>query len=510
MTPFFAHSFGADKSEWEALHVHLQRVSDLAHEFGARFGAGEIAAFAGLLHDAGKYHPDFLRRLDGEAIRHDHSTAGAKIAVEHYGPTGKLIAPAIAGHHAGLANWLPSEGEKTPVSTRLANAAGISDVRGRMLADGLVLPSVPSGPGLRASGAPGFQRAFLARMIFSCLVDADFLATEAFYAASEGWAVPRGSDLDLSALKARFDVWMENKTAGAPSTPVNRLRNELLGQVRGRVSCEPGLFTLTVPTGGGKTLLSLAFALDHAVRHGLDRIVVVIPYTSIIDQTASVYREALTLAVDDPTLIEHHSAFDPDHAPREREEDRASGRDKLRLSMENWDAPIVLTTAVQFFESLFADRPSRCRKLHRLTNSIIVVDEAQTMPHAFLRPCVAALGELARNYRASVVLSTATQPALRETENPKRSFKGGFRGDSELAPDLGALFAALRRTRLVQSEPLGNGASPRVWDSRTRLSASSIRALMRAHCLSESAACRARGTSPRSCVPPTGRCWAAG
>jgi CRISPR-associated endonuclease/helicase Cas3 len=287
-------------------------------------------------------------------------------------------------------------------------------------------------------------------MLFSCLVDADYIETERFYARIEGQEPERDGFPPLNALAVALDRHLAEMVETVPDTPVNRLRAEILAHVRSQSDRAQGVFTLTVPTGGGKTLAALAFALDHARQYGLDRVIFVIPFTSIIDQTASVYRAALAPYGDG--VLEHHSAFD---------ESRLSNRegfDKLRLAMENWSAPVVVTTAVQFFESLFADRPSRCRKLHNIARSIVVLDEAQTLPQHLLRPCVAVLDELARNYRTSIVLSTATQPALRDIDDPARSFPGGFRDVHELAPNPPSLFAAFKRVRIeVARKPLGDG-----------------------------------------------------
>ena len=216
--------------------------------------------------------------------------------------------------------------------------------------------------------------------------------------------------------------------------------------------CRLGLFTLTVPTGGGKTLASLSFALEHAVRHGLRRVVYVIPFTSIIEQTAEVFRQALNTSDD---VLEHHASFDWERAAEARRDDGEGpdGLAKLRRAAENWDVPIVVTTAVQFFESLFAARTSRCRKLHNLAGSVIVLDEAQTLPIPLLRPCMAALQELTANYNASVVLCTATQPALRQQDG----FKNGFPIDDtrELAPEPKDLYARLKRVKVEHlTEPV--------------------------------------------------------
>jgi CRISPR-associated endonuclease/helicase Cas3 len=283
-------------------------------------------------------------------------------------------------------------------------------------------------------------------MLFSCLVDADFLETEAFYARAKGEPVEHGGFAGISVLSHRLQRYMEDKRAASPESSINALRGRVLDRAVGKATLSPGLFTLTVPTGGGKTLASLSFALEHAVFHSMERVIYVIPYTSIIEQTAGIFREALNTTDD---VLEHHANFDWEAAASRdsivgADDEGPGGVNKLRRAAENWDAPIVVTTAVQFFESLFANRTSRCRKLHNLAGAVIVLDEAQTLPIHLLRPCMAALDELCRNYGASVVLCTATQPALRE----KDGFKwGGFRidDDRELAPEPQALYHALKR-----------------------------------------------------------------
>jgi CRISPR-associated endonuclease/helicase Cas3 len=457
---WFAHSVQSgdglvadDQSRWELLGVHLRAVANRARSFSEKFGSGEMGYATGLLHDLGKYHPDFQRRLAGEHIRVDHSTAGAAAAITLYGPyLGKLLAYAIAGHHTGLADGVrDGETRRTPLKDRLASKADAAGELALAKQDGLTPPKELSAPALRpSSDYSGFFYTFFGRMMFSALVDADFLETEKFYAEVEGWTPERGDETPIATLKRSLDGWLADKMVDAPDTPVNRLRAEILAHARARAIEKPGVFKLTVPTGGGKTLTSLAFALDHVLAHGLDRVVYVIPYTSIIEQTAEVFRGALGPYAD--SVLEHHSAFD------ETEVERREGREKLRLAMENWDARIVVTTAVQFFESLFADRPSRCRKLHNLARSVVVLDEAQTLPLPVLRPCVMALQELVRNYATSVVLCTATQPALERTGDPVRSFEGGFEGARELAPEPGLLFSALKRVRIEHAGTLEDAA----------------------------------------------------
>lgn len=441
---FFAHSTPLpDRSDWQPLRHHLQRVGEIAREFGAWFQGQELTEVAGLLHDIGKYTDDFQRRIAGDAIRVDHATRGAMLAVERYGPVGQLLAYGIAGHHAGLANG-STGGNRAALRERL-RGTGLPLLRDDWRRE-VTLPERLDPPRLRVcKERSGFQAAFLARMVFSCLVDADYLDTEAFY---DGIA-PADQHNDRSALRAvepprltvlreRLDSYLSRFIA---DSDVNRVRADILAQVRNNAELVPGLFSLTVPTGGGKTLASLAFALDHAIRHGLRRVIFVIPFTSIVEQNAAVFRAALG-DLGEPAVLEHHSAFVPASPPRSDAE-RYQAQEKLRLAMENWDAPIVVTTAVQFFESLFAARPSQCRKLHNIAGSVVILDEAQTLPLKLLRPAVAAIDELARNYRSSLVLCTATQPALNAPD-----FRGGLDDVRELAPNPPELFRKLDRVRV--------------------------------------------------------------
>ncbi len=443
MHTFFAHS-GAqpDKSDWQPLNEHLEAVGRLAAERAAPFGGQQLAQITGLLHDLGKYTDEFQRRINGDLIRVDHATRGAMLAVERYGPVGRLLAYGIAGHHAGLANGR-DPGERSTLDERL-KGQGLPVLLDRwqqeiQLPERLQLPAIT---GRRERVA--FQQAFLARMLFSCLVDADFLDTEAFYNRIEQRPSLRpGQQPTLTELRTALDQHLAGFSA---DSPVNRIRADILTHVRQQAECSPGLFSLTVPTGGGKTLASLAFALDHAIRHGLRRVIYVIPFTSIVEQNAAVFRRALGV-LGEQAVLEHHSAFSDD-----RSKDRQA-RDKLRLAMENWDMPIIVTTAVQFFESLYADRPSRCRKLHNIAGSVIILDEAQTLPLQLLRPCVTAIDELALNYGCSPVLCTATQPALQAPQ-----FKGGLQGVRELAPEPPQLFQQLARVQVRQVGILSDAA----------------------------------------------------
>ncbi|WGF90737.1 CRISPR-associated helicase Cas3' [Marinivivus vitaminiproducens] len=446
---YYAHSTSrVDQSDWERLDEHLKAVGAQAAKFAADFGAEDVARASGLLHDIGKYSERFQAYLRAEGPSVDHATLGAQEACKRFDEKlGRLLAYSLAGHHAGLANG--RNGEKlSSLDERLAKV--VEPIRGwECVSDLLRPPIMPSVQIDRAT--QGFQIAFFIRMVFSCLVDADFLETERFCSQTEGKTVRRGSWFGLTELRDRLNRHLAQVATDAPMTPVNRQRERILKSAREKAPLGPGLFSLTVPTGGGKTLSSLAFALDHALHHDRRRIIYVIPYTSVIEQTAAVFRRAL----GDDAVLEHHSAFDLDAVGHGEDSDEArDGSEKLRLAAENWDAPIVVTTAVQFFESLFAHKTSRCRKLHNIAQSVVILDEAQTLPTPLLRPCVAAIAELARNYGVSLVLCTATQPALLAPD-----FKDGLTNVREIAP-LG-LFAesAFRRVRIEhEAEPLDNSS----------------------------------------------------
>ncbi|PBB52316.1 MULTISPECIES: CRISPR-associated helicase/endonuclease Cas3 [Mesorhizobium] len=455
---YYAHSTTEPvRSNWQPLDSHLIAVAGLAQQFGARIGIGRAAWLAGLLHDLGKYTPKFQARLSGAQERVDHSTAGAATIVQLAQAAkaddrivAELIAYCIAGHHAGLPD---KQGETFSTLSERLNAfseAGLDPIWKSEIAPEIanLLPSFPNWEKTDKARA-AFQLGFLGRMIFSCLIDADFKDTEQFYARTEGRQVDRNwPELQsiLHGLIKSFDAHMDQKRNS--DTSVNVLRTNILDHVRSRATEKPGLFTLTVPTGGGKTLASLGFALDQAKAHRLDRIIYAIPFTSIIDQAAAIFREI----VGDGVVLEHHSAIeDEERRPREPPDadSTKADKDKLKLAMEDWAAPIVVTTNVQFFESLFAARTSRCRKLHNIANSVIVLDEAQTLPRQLLIPAVWALRELAENYGCSIVLCTATQPALDQRNFPGRHPAGLPLEGRELAPDPADLAEKLERVTLV-------------------------------------------------------------
>ena len=435
----FAHSVPGtnDETLWEALGDHLRNVARAARDFGEPLELANWAEAAGLLHDIGKASDAYQSYIRGKRSSPDHSTAGAREAIQR-SQLGRFLAFAIAGHHAGLADG-KSLNER--LQKKLEDYTGWEAFTGPL--PSLALPAWGREPN-RRNPEKNFTQAFFVRMLFSCLVDADFLATEAFYKPDV--AKTRGGFASMPDLLARLMHFMA-RFAQAKATELNKLRHQILTHACERAGLAPGLFTMTVPTGGGKTLASLSFALDHAVRHGLHRVIYVAPYTSIIEQTAQVFKNAL----GDADVLEHHSGLDWDKAEEDADPD---GVKKLRNPTENWAAPVIVTTAVQFFESLFAATPSVCRKLHNIARSVIILDEAQTLPLPVLRPCLAALEELVVNYGASAVLCTATQPAWRRQDNAlpvmkdKRQLGFDIGPERELAPDPIALFAALKRVRI--------------------------------------------------------------
>jgi CRISPR-associated endonuclease/helicase Cas3 len=450
------------------LSDHLQAVAAIAGLHAPALAAPWAQA-AGLWHDLGKFRPGFQRYVRADADAHiegrgvgqrdkSHSGAGALHALEvleaRFGESGRragwVLAQLIAAHHAGLYDSQTLrerlQGSGAQESRREHNEArracaeyapGLLEPPANLAVAGLLATI----PGLE-DGEPLAQALWL-RLLFSSLVDADFLDTEAYM--DRGRSSARPGFPPLSHYRMCLDDHLRTlvhdvEAAGRAGEPVMQARAVVLANCRAAAAMLPGVFSLQVPTGGGKTLASLAFALHHAVRHGLDRVIVAIPYTSIVEQTADV----LSAIFGRDNVVEHHSQADSEP---ERETARS------RLACENWDAPLIVTTNVQLFESLFAARTSRCRKLHRLQRSVIVLDEAQTLPPTFLQPTLDALRLLAGYYGSSVVSCTATQPVLNDVEgfDPRRRLRGLVRGGGrprEIVENIVPLYAALERVRL--------------------------------------------------------------
>jgi CRISPR-associated endonuclease/helicase Cas3 len=424
-----------NRARWQPLEEHLANTARLAAEFLEPCGLADLGRRVGLLHDLGKYSEAFQHRLSGLATtneygrdhateRVNHSAAGSLFfLLDDYLRSSQqvMVRPScalaaafcIAFHHGGLS-------DREDLRGRLEEEAQKRRAGRRTLLDEALLGAPPSSilevPPLRLPptvtegdrGASYYRRfEFLVRMVYSALLDADFLDTERHFAPEQASARPESPPEAIGTMRTALDTWLQNEfsaTEESGTSDVNRARAAVLSSCRVAAQLAPGLFTLAAPTGTGKTLSSLAFALRHAELHGLRRVVVVIPYTSIIDQTAQTYRRWLaTSELPAAWLLEHHSGVSPDRETPES-----------RLASENWDAPLVVTTSVQFFESLHARRSSSVRKLHRLLRSVVVLDEIQTLPPGLLQPCLDSLGHLVKEFGTSVVLATATQPALTE------------------------------------------------------------------------------------------------
>ncbi len=470
LTRYYAHTaedadgnrLPESSGKWQPLADHLRNVADLAAKFAAPFGASEEANLAGLLHDLGKYSTRFQQRLRDPAIHGiNHWSMGTLAAyLEKQLPA----AFAIEGHHTGMPALLDNDPETSleALKSRLTNLQSpgaaeklngfpesLADLTACLNSDGITPPqSTP----LHSPGKD-FATALRTRMIFSSLVDADFLDTEQHFDATQATRRTTPSLQPDAALVHLLAALAKKSSTGF----VNELRHQLLQDALAAAEGPPGLFTLTAPTGSGKTLSSLAFALRHAAHHNRDlapndrrrlrRIIAVIPFTSIIEQTARIYRELFEPHFGADYVLEHHSAI----APRERSSDvKQDAEDerlrRARLAQENWDAPIVVTTNVQFFESLFGYRPSQCRKLHNIAGSVVLFDEVQTLPARLVPSLLSAVTGLVRDYGVTAVFGTATQPAFAAAS---AAIPGGWQ-PTEISSQPKVMADALRRTRIVR------------------------------------------------------------
>lgn len=421
---FFAHTPSKNSTKWHSLQDHLFKVAKLAREFADKFNADKLAYHAGLWHDLGKYNPEFqeyLKQCDratklGEKApsrKVPHAKYGAKLAAEQFW----FITSIIYGHHTGLP-------QGADMMARLDEVK--SDIYQRILENAnteLLNLDVDSEANQQLNNllSNAYSNELLIRILFSCLVDADYLDTETHFDPEQAQIRNKNQekeDLKIDRLWQTLKKSQQELIAKAENTKVNQIRSQVYDCCLDAAKLEPGIFRLAVPTGGGKTLSGLAFALSHAVEYNLDRVIVAVPYTSIIEQTVKVYRDIL----GEDAVLEHHSAIQPD---KNNEEDARSRQAIARLASQNWDAPLIVTTTVQLFESLFARRPSKCRKLHNIVNSVIILDEVQTLPVSLLEPILNVLKDLGDRYNVSIVLCTATQPAF-DLNNPYlRGFAAG-------------------------------------------------------------------------------------
>ena len=418
---------------YQSNEEHCIGVAELAKQFASEFGMGNWGYVLGILHDKGKEKKEFQEYIqDVNGIPgHKHWTkkgkahayVGALLAQGLYGKVATtFLGNAICGHHAGLYDYF--ELEKMISSSDLPSEV-------QMQTDAIQLNKAKF-------TLTENQINHLVRVLFSCLVDADYLDTEKFMNVSS--ASQRGHHKKLSELLILLEDHFCKLNNNSEDSTVNVIRRCVQEQCIKMSSGETGFYSLTVPTGGGKTLSSLLWAMRHAVCNGQKRIIIAIPYTSIIVQTASVLKSIF----GEENVLEHHSQFTIDSIIDK------DIRLKAKLASENWDYPIVVTTNVQLFESMFSNKPSDCRKLHNIANSVIILDEVQTLPTDYLQPIVDALKSYQRMFGISVLFTTASQPVLSgliEGCNPKAAFQG-IDGITEIIPKEYALHDRLRRVCL--------------------------------------------------------------
>ena len=383
-----------DGDREQSVKEHLQGTAELAEKFAAKFRKADWGYCCGMLHDIGKYSAEFQKKIkENLDIRVDHSTAGAKVC-ENLDGCYWLLTYCIAGHHAGLPD-LGREGLPSSLLGRLKKRlCDYSAYEKEIEIPQITTPPIAMNP----EQDPNFALSVFIRMLYSCLVDADFLDTEQFM---NNGTVQRDSGESMDVLLEKLQNYTAKWLINRNDTTIDGRRSEILRNCLEMGKSSKGLFQLTVPTGGGKTVASLAFALQHAVENHMDRVIYVIPYTSIIEQNAQVFREIL----GSENVLENHSNVDYESSEEFK---------PMQLAAENWDKPVVVTTNVQFFESLYANKSSKCRKLHNIVNSVIIFDEAQMLPANYLKPCMAMIEELLQQYGTSIVLCTATQPALQQ------------------------------------------------------------------------------------------------
>ncbi len=439
---------GAPQDKWQLLETHLQNTADLAGSFANAFASREWGYLAGLWHDLGKYQDEFQAKLLGEKKGVEHSGTGAAFVFQTTKEFGLPLSFIIAAHHAGLANLQRSDpGQPIPLLIRIKDNDRIFERIKSRIPEKLLhrqLPGLPShlskSPTAESKALLSRSMEFWIRFLFSALVDADRLDSEEFIEPEK--TQKRRFYEPIEILLPRIDRFMtekiQNLTDDEKKLEINQRRLKILQDCNQAAKLPPGFFALTVPTGGGKTLAGLSFAIHHAVHHDLCRVIIVIPYTSIIEQNASICR----MALGPENVVEHHSNLDPLKKIKNLGEEIAQQHD---LAVENWDAPVIVTTTVQFFESLFSNSPSQCRKLHNIAKSVIILDEVQTLPPQYLQCIIEALNELVLNYHCSIVLSTATPPALAARHN----FEMGLKNIRDIVSDAESLFSALKRVDYV-------------------------------------------------------------
>ena len=429
---YIAHR--TDDGREQTIREHSCAVGELACGFADAFGAGKLARTVGNSHDVGKYSDAFQRRINGANIQTDHSTAGGQLLYsKNQNTLGMIAAYCVMGHHGGLPNGgSECDGNDEPtLHGRLKRQIEDYSAFSAELQKGELAP-----PSMKISDIFGAH--FFTRFLFSSLVDADYLDTERFFdektsAVRSGFLPEEKSAIE--ELYARLCKYIERfLNPQEHVSEINARRTLLLKNCLSAAEEKPGLFTLTAPTGSGKTISSLSFALAHALKNGLRRIIYVVPYNTIIEQNAKVFEDILGVE----NVLQHHSNINYDR------DDDCDENERKRFATENWDYPLIVTSSVQFFESIFGAKPSKCRKLHNIAGSVLIFDEAQMIPQPYLRPCVRAIRELVANYNCSAVLATATQSVLDEFFNPMPL--------KEIVENPSNMYEFFRRTKIKQLE----------------------------------------------------------
>lgn len=461
---FIAHVKQNKDGIWEkpqTLKEHLEAVAHLSGKFASEFENNDWGKIVGLLHDLGKFHPEWQRYLfrnsgypdpdahiENYGNRPNHSTAGAVYIFEKFKKSrmANALAYVIGGHHTGLPDWNPQlyirlfNYKQNLILDDLEKIRTIGEAKEFLESN--IPTSIPANYKFGNSREATEQNHLWIRMLFSCLVDADFLDTAKYMGKKEDLHY-----LPLEILKKRLDEYLSEKKS---DSELNKKRNEILMRCTDKAKLEPGFFSLTVPTGGGKTLSSMAFALEHAIKHNKKRIIVAIPYTSIIEQTSKVFKYGSDIDEDierfksegnflfgEDQVVEHHSNLDPEDENY-----------KNRLAKENWDAPIIVTTNVQLFESLFAYKTSACRKLHNISNSVIILDEAQMVPTDYLGPIISVLKGLVKYFGVTVLLMSATQPALKGKIGSDTAIIDGLENVTEIIDNPDSLALKFKRVQI--------------------------------------------------------------
>ena len=432
---YLAH-INEDRTKTQTLNDHLSETARYAEKFASVFHGEADARISAMYHDLGKTTKLFQKRLMGANVKVDHSTAGAIEVLNRY--RNPIPAICIAGHHAGLPNFGSKIGSVYGDGSfwgRIKATPGADiELYDNILEDSDVPTSDGKNPFLRSKdkNENALSSYFYTKMLFSVLTDADFLNTEDFMTGNTRRGQYESLDVLLAKLENHVKKW--DNAEGR----LNQYRNGISRALSDEALNPRGMFTLTVPTGGGKTVASVRFALKHALQNKMQRIIYVVPYTTIIEQTQKVFEDIF----GKENVLAHYATADYMMCEGETEQENAVF-EKRKLASENWDAPIIITTSVRFFESFFACRSSQCRKLHNVAGSVVIFDEAQMLPPRVLKPCLYVVSQLVGKYECSAVFCTATQPSVGKILG--EDYMLGTSPITELCPEPDDMYRVFRR-----------------------------------------------------------------